>query len=161
MTAGKDQGGLRWGRGRGILYAAVALALAWSFGAFERRPRPQEAPTAPAPPAVALPTDTALSAGDTAAARLLILQNPAAGAFPAEVMAAVRQGAAAGLVIREGDADQARTLGIAVLPAYILYDGAGRERHRRSGPGAASALLEDLRGLAPSAAEASVPVATP
>ncbi len=150
MTAAGDQGRLRWGRGRGIVYAAVAVALAWSFGAFERRSQPRETPTPPAPPPVALPTDTALRAGNGAEARVLILHDPAAGAFPAEVMAAVRQGAAAGLAIREGGADLARDLGIAVLPAYILYDGNGHERHRRSGPGAAAALLDDLREGAPS-----------
>ena len=161
MTPAGDQGRLRWGRGRGILYAAVALALAWSFGAFERRPRPRETPTAPAPPPVALPTDTALRAGNGAVARLLILQDPAAGAFPVDVMAAVRQGAAAGLAVRAGDAELAADLGITVLPAYVLYDDTGRELRRRSGPGAAAALLDDLREGAPDPAGAPSPGAAP
>lgn len=140
----------RRGWQRGLLLSGLALALAWTFHAADRRPQaPPQSAAAPAPSPRALPADASLATSSALALPrlLVILPSGTAAALPPDLLADLQHASVNHLAVRAGDAAVARALGLDVLPAFVLYDGAGRERRRLSGPQALAELQAELQAL--------------
>lgn len=142
----------RRGWRRGLIMATLALALAWVFRDDERR-NPGAAAVAPEAARAAaprpLPTDAVLTTAAQARPRLLALLARPVGKPVGAMAARVREACGDRLALTFGDEAVAAALDVGVLPTFILYDAAGKEEARFTGPDAVARLADELqaRGL--------------
>lgn len=133
---------------RGLLIAGIVLVVALVLRDRDQaaaRHRPP--PTAPLPAPTVLPADTSLGAPSQARPRLLALFSRAASPPAAGLSARLRQACTDRFALVEGDEQIAKALGIEALPAFVLYNAAGQEQKRLSGPDAVARLVAELQAM--------------